>query len=327
MVVAACRRRSSRRSRDTDPKSAAAGVIGLTGCGASDLPGQGPRVLSWSSLSRMGFMAVEQRLDGGFVSDVVRVGATVRKSPPRDPAFVRRLLRLFESAGWTGAPRFLGVDERGRETLSFVDGVVPWQPGSEPRDDESLAAVARLVRGFHDVTAGTELAVGGEVVCHNDLSPKNTVYRAGLPVAFIDWDIAAAGRRVQDVAHVCWQFVPLGPSVDVAVAVAARRVRLMADAYDGLSPALGVFPMAGPNDDLSPALGDLSSGDGVSPVLDRGELVDVVLWWQNRCWRGIESAAAGGDPAMVRLRDAGVVGTVRAAYAWTLAHRNALAPE
>jgi hypothetical protein len=34
-----------------------------------------------------------------------------------------------------------------------------------------------LVREFHDLTAGTPLATGGEVVCHNDLSPKNTVYR------------------------------------------------------------------------------------------------------------------------------------------------------
>ena len=42
---------------------------------------------------------------------------------------------------------------------------------------EYLAEVARLVRQFHDLTAGTPLAGDQEVVCHNDLSPKNTVYR------------------------------------------------------------------------------------------------------------------------------------------------------
>jgi hypothetical protein len=42
---------------------------------------------------------------------------------------------------------------------------------------ESLAGIARLVRQFHDLTAGTPLAGDQEVVCHNDLSPKNTVYR------------------------------------------------------------------------------------------------------------------------------------------------------
>jgi aminoglycoside phosphotransferase (APT) family kinase protein len=70
--------------------------------------------------------------------------------------------------------------------------------------------VAELVRQFHDLTAGTLLADGQEVVCHNDLSPKNTVYRdlgRGLrPVAFLDWDLAAPGRRLHDVAHLCWQY-------------------------------------------------------------------------------------------------------------------------
>ncbi|HEY0002638.1 MAG TPA: hypothetical protein VGB74_19455, partial [Actinoplanes sp.] len=70
--------------------------------------------------------AAEQPLAGGFVSDVVRVGETVRKSPPRDAVFVRRLLRHFEQRSWSGAPRFLGTDDRGREMLSFIDGEVPW---------------------------------------------------------------------------------------------------------------------------------------------------------------------------------------------------------
>lgn len=90
------------------------------------------------------------------------------------------------------------------------------------------------MREFHDLTAGTPLAAGAEVVCHNDLSPKNTVYRdtgAGLsPVTFIDWDIAAPGERVHDIAHVCWQYLDLGPSV-ADPAAASRRMRLICDAY------------------------------------------------------------------------------------------------
>ena len=74
---------------------------------------------------------------------------------------------------------------------------------------QSLIAVARLVRQFHDLSAGTTLAGDQETICRNDLSPKNTVYRdlgAGLsPVAFIDWDLAAPGKRIHDLAHVCWQ--------------------------------------------------------------------------------------------------------------------------
>jgi len=236
---------------------------------------------------------VEEVLAGGFVSAVVRVGDTVRR--PAAPEFVRRLLTFLGEREWAGAPRWLGVDERGRDVLSYLLGDVPWQPERhvEVRTEGALARVAGLVRELHDLTAGTELAEGGEVVCHNDLSPKNTVYRDGgsglLPVAFLDWDIAAPGRRVHDVAHVCWQYVGLGPSVDPARA--AGQVRLLADAY-GLD--------------------------------ERGELVDAVLWWQDRCWRGIAAKAAAGDPAMTRLRDRGVVEAIQTDRDWTAAQRGTL---
>ncbi|MFI0484924.1 phosphotransferase [Actinomadura sp. 9N215] len=227
----------------------------------------------------------------------VRVGDTVRRRPAARSPFVHRLLGLLERAGWDGAPRWLGMDEQGREVLSFVDGHVAWEP-VQPAGiggEESLARVAELVREFHDLTAARDLAGGEEVVCHNDLSPKNTVYRdlgAGLrPVAFIDWDLAAPGRRIHDVAHVCWQYVGLGPDI-VDVGEAARRVRTVCDAY--------------------------------GPV-DREALIDVILWWQDRCWRGIAAAAAAGDPAMLRLREAGAVGEVQAAYAWVERHRVELA--
>ncbi|GAB2625254.1 hypothetical protein Aab01nite_19310 [Paractinoplanes abujensis] len=101
----------------------------------------------------------ERPLAGGFVSDVVQIGETVRKSPPRDPEFVRRLLRHFELQDWSGAPRFLGIDDQGREMLSFVQGDVWWRPEHEPpslRSPESLAAVARLVRQFQNWSSNRE---------------------------------------------------------------------------------------------------------------------------------------------------------------------------
>lgn len=179
--------------------------------------------------------------------------------------------------------------------LSFVDGHVAWQPEQPPdvTSEESLIGVARLVRQFHDLTAGTVLAANQEVVCHNDLSPKNTVYRDlghGLrPVAFIDWDIAAPGARIHDVAHVCWQYVGLGKGADPDQA--GRLVCVVADAYD---------------------------------LAMRGDLIEKILWWQDRCWRGIEAAAEAGEPAMVHLRERGAADDVRAAYEWTSKHQSAL---
>jgi hypothetical protein len=234
----------------------------------------------------------EIRLPGGFVSDVVRDGETVRRTPAKNAPFVRELLDLFAQLGWAGAPRFLGIDSAGRDILSFVTGHVAWERAQPPDVvcDESLAAVARLVREFHDLTAGSHLAGAEQVVCHNDLSPKNTVYTdrgCGLrPVAFLDWDLAAPGLRIHDVAHMCWQYLNLGPSIrDLAAAV--RGLRVLCDAY-GLA--------------------------------DRAGLIGTILWWQDRCWRGIESGAASGDRACLALRAAGLVDEVRAAWSWVDCH-------
>ncbi|MFD3605769.1 phosphotransferase [Streptomyces sp. NPDC058656] len=239
----------------------------------------------------------ESSLPGGFVNHVVRVGATVRRPASTRAEFVAELLRLLEVRGWTGAPRYLGLDEEGREVLTYLDGHVAWereQP-SAVRSEESLLLVTRLVREFHDLTAGTELAGSQEVVCHNDLSPKNTIYRSvrGVlrPVAFIDWDLAAPGARIHDVAHVCWQYIGLGPGVR-DIADSARRLRLVADTYE---------------------------------LADRDHLISAILWWQDRCWRGIEAAAQAGDQAMIGLRDSGAVTEVRAAWQWVLDHRDVLA--
>lgn len=234
----------------------------------------------------------EVALGGGAVSEVVRIGDTVRRTPSQRPGFVRELLGLFERAGWPGAPRFLGTDEQGREMFGYVEGRAAVTPAERTaaRTDEALAQVARLVRAFHDLTHGTALAGDQDVVCHNDLAPKNTVYTARRPVAFIDWDLAAPGERIHDLAHVCWQYLDLGPGV-TDLRDAARRIRLICDAY-GL--------------------------DG------RGELLDTVRWWQDRCRRGIEAGALRGEPAMVRLRARGAVDEVRAAEEWVARHRRAL---
>lgn len=98
----------------------------------------------------------EQALPGGFVNEVVRVGDTVRRTPPPDPLFVHALLELFERRGWAGAPRFLGHDEQGREVLTFLDGHAAWAQDQPPAvsSPASLARVAELVREFHDLRRG-----------------------------------------------------------------------------------------------------------------------------------------------------------------------------
>jgi aminoglycoside phosphotransferase (APT) family kinase protein len=237
-----------------------------------------------------------QSLPGGFISAVTRTGGTVRRTPGSNAVFVHELLEHLARAGWAGAPRFHGFDEQGQEVLDFVPGRSGVEPEVRARagEDGSLVTLTRLVRTFHDLTAGTPLAGQQEVVCHHDLDPRNTVYQDQggqlRPVALIDWDLAAPGRRVQDVARILWQFLPLAPEV-TDIADTARRLRLVVDTY-GLE--------------------------------DRDELMPTVLWWQERCWRGIATGAAVGESAMVALQSTGVVTAVRAAQMWTQDHRTAL---
>ncbi|MBB5476606.1 phosphotransferase [Micromonospora parathelypteridis] len=221
----------------------------------------------------------EEPLAGGFVADVVRVGDTVRRTPPANLDFVGALLHHLAGVGADLAPRHLGVDARGRQMLGYVAGRVPWRDSEDPAffADAALVRLAELIRRLHDACAGTDLAGDAETVCHRDLSPKNTVYRdfpAGpLPVAFLDWDLAAPGRRIEDVAFAGWHWAPLGDGADPAEL--GRRCRVLCDAYDAAGPGL----------------------------LPRGELTDVMLRQIESTWRTIDTST---DPAMRRLRKAGI---------------------
>jgi hypothetical protein len=84
--------------------------------------------------------------------------------------FVHALLRHFEAVGFEGAPRLLGIDQQGREMLSFIEGDVFVSPESAQDpvailSDAKLVSAARLIRRFHDATAGTPFADDAEVVC------------------------------------------------------------------------------------------------------------------------------------------------------------------
>jgi hypothetical protein len=178
---------------------------------------------------------VEERdevvLKGGAQTQrVVRVGGTVRRAPHARSDYVHAVLQHLEAVGFEGAPRVLGIDERGREVLTYVPGeVVVASPACLP--DARVVSAARLVRGFHDATAGSALTGGEEVVCHGDLGPHNIVFLGDEAVAIIDWDDdVAPGPRLVDLAHAVWCCADVCEET-VAVAEQARKARLMCDAY------------------------------------------------------------------------------------------------
>ena len=172
---------------------------------------------------------VEIELPGGRTRGrVVRIGNRVHRRRRPEAATIHALLDHLGMQGFEGAPRPLGFDDNDREVLSFIEGTVGVFLGTASlpdyvRSDESLAAVGRLVRRYHDATVSfvppqnavwveqVGHPVGGEVVCHNDVGPYNTVFRGGAPVALIDFDDAAPGPREWDLAYAAYRFVPFYP--------------------------------------------------------------------------------------------------------------------
>lgn len=170
-------------------------------------------------------------LQGGQLTPgIVRVGDTVRRPPKSHATFVHDLLLFLESQGFRYAPRFLGMDEQGREILTYLEGQAMLDSGSRLSDD-LLAQAARVIRGYHDVTANSALAQDHEIVAHNDLGPHNTIFHENQVIGFIDWDDAAPGRRLRDFANAVYSYVDVSHWANQAAHVQARRIHLMCAAY------------------------------------------------------------------------------------------------
>jgi Ser/Thr protein kinase RdoA (MazF antagonist) len=165
---------------------------------------------------------------GRMTRGVVRVGDTVRRPRKVSSAFVAQLLAHLQSRGCVWAPRYLGEDECGRDVLSFLAGTTPEKWTHFP--DAQLCHAALIVRELHELTRGSPLAAGG-VVCHNDPGPNNFVFVADKPVALIDFDMAAPGEPLEDLGYMAWSWCISSKPQRGPVALQARQVRVLADAY------------------------------------------------------------------------------------------------
>jgi len=109
-------------------------------------------------------------LGGQLTPGIVRMGNTVRRLPKGNAAFVHDLLLFLEDQGFLFALRFLGMDEQGRERLSYLEGQTWPDCGSELSDD-LLVQAAQAIRQYHDLTAGSQLSQDHDNVAHNELGP------------------------------------------------------------------------------------------------------------------------------------------------------------
>jgi Ser/Thr protein kinase RdoA (MazF antagonist) len=192
---------------------------------------------------------------GGNLNAAVRIGDTVRRrAGPWTPA-VHALLRHLEEAGFE-APRALGIDDQGREMLTFIpgeahSGTLERMPDRVFAEDHLIAA-ARLLRRYHDVVTDFEAPrdarwrltapTSHDLICHNDWTPWNTLFREGRVALMLDWDLAGPGSRLWDVVNAAYCWIPLFSREGLLdVAQRARRLGLFCDAY-GVNDRAAVIP-------------------------------------------------------------------------------------
>jgi Phosphotransferase enzyme family len=190
----------------------------------------------------------EVLLPGGTTNAgrVSRVGDTVRR--PRRPtsAATEALLLHLERVGFEGAPRYLGVDERGREVLTYIPGQAAIAPTpSWALTDEAVMSVADLLRRYHEAAASFDPTAHDwpdpvpapfrqSLVSHNDPNLDNVIFEGGRAVALIDFDLAGPGSAAWDLACAARLWAPLRDRRDWPGKTRPRsleRLALFADTY------------------------------------------------------------------------------------------------
>jgi len=188
-------------------------------------------------------------LSGGNVNaGVVRIGNTVRRHPGHASHAVHMLLQHLESRHFRGSPKLLGMDEQGREILSFIDGEAGRWPAIWA-SEVALITSAQLLRDYHDLTmdlvASSETWIyeypdraRHEVICHNDYGAYNIIFKDMKAVGIIDFDLAGPGPRLKDVAYAVYWMAPLSLNsedmqlfAEADLQAGSRRLKLFCEHY------------------------------------------------------------------------------------------------
>ncbi|MFD2685790.1 phosphotransferase [Streptomyces phyllanthi] len=255
-----------------------------------------------------------EALAGGMVNAgaVLRRGEIVERPAPRNARALHAHLRALREHGFDAAPAPVRLTDDGREQLTFVPGDVALPPFSRRvMTTTALASVGDLLRRLHEASAAVgvdpraewsrDLAdpEGGTMLCHNDVCPENVVFRDGRAAALIDFDMAAPGRPLWDLAMTARYWVPLLDPASVTALYPAgldvpARLRTLANSY-GLA------------------------------TRDRTALPGVIEEATESCRAFVAHRVAAGDPGYLRaLAERGGWERWDRLQAWLTAHRDTI---
>ena len=190
---------------------------------------------------------------GNSNSAVVKVGNTVRRSMSAPSPSVHRLLKHLEECGFEKSPKFLGIDDEGREILSFIPGsceitATAW------KSETTLVSAANLLRDLHEALTQYPTKPDDiwryeyldknqhEVICHNDFGLYNVVIQDNSCIGVIDFDLAGPGPRLRDIAYAAYWFVPLSQAAEDMRKYAIADVENGSRRFKSFCRAYGVCP-------------------------------------------------------------------------------------
>jgi hypothetical protein len=193
---------------------------------------------------------VDEVLSGGVANagGVVRNGGFVLRPSNPNSKSVHAFLIGLRSVGFEGASLPVEIQPDGRERLLFIEGDVAVPPfPAWVQTDKALSSITALLRSFHDASSrlpviranwSDELAdpCGGTMICHNDVCFENVVFRNGEAAALLDFDFAAPGRPLFDLAAFARMCVPIDDDLSASRLGFGDldrpgRLRLVADNY------------------------------------------------------------------------------------------------
>ncbi|WP_087019746.1 aminoglycoside phosphotransferase family protein [Thaumasiovibrio subtropicus] len=188
-----------------------------------------------------------EELQGGRATTVMRLDDKVIRPAGDGSGAIHRLLNFLHLEGFQHAPMAFGYDAQGNELLSYVVGDVYDYPlTGAVASHEALTSAATLLRKYHDMTAlflhesreANQWALPPrepqEVICHNDYAPYNVSLTRQTVTGMFDFDLAAPGPRVWDVAYAVYTWAPFKTHPFDAMGTLTSqsdRARRFCDAY------------------------------------------------------------------------------------------------
>jgi hypothetical protein len=192
---------------------------------------------------------MNEYLAGGRDNVIYRKENCVFRPSGEWTRYVHKYLKYLHDSGFKKVPYPFGIDQKGIECLSFVEGtifngILP----EEARSDEALISVAETLREFHDKGNEYVKCLDGnetwmlpkrepiETLCHGDFAPYNIALTGSEVVGIIDFDTLHPGPRLWDIAYALYRWIPMmapsNPENFGSEEDKHRRLRLFMDSYE-----------------------------------------------------------------------------------------------